>query len=137
MCCTIILNIFIIVIIGCPILNCMIQYDYNVCNDKGKYCTILWHSGNYCGQWDLVMPIGFKIWVHTLYVLCVTPTISSTAPTSRPHFHPWICGHTPWPDRSCWPDGGISWLVDQTRDDRTPPQTRVKGVGRQQQFMIY
>ena len=31
-CCTIILNIFIIVIIGCPILNCMIHY--NVCKDK-------------------------------------------------------------------------------------------------------
>ena len=30
-CCTIILNIFIIVIIGCLILNCMIHY--NVCND--------------------------------------------------------------------------------------------------------
>ena len=31
-CCTIILNIFIIVIIGCPILDYMIHY--NVCNDK-------------------------------------------------------------------------------------------------------
>ena len=28
------INIFIIVIIGCPILNGMIHY--NVCNDKGK-----------------------------------------------------------------------------------------------------
>ena len=43
-CCTIILNIFIIVIIGCPILNCMIHY--NVCNDKGKYCAILWAGGS-------------------------------------------------------------------------------------------
>ena len=57
MCCTIILNIFIIVIfIGCPILNCMI--DYNVCNDKGKYCSILWASGNYCERLDLVIPLA-------------------------------------------------------------------------------
>ena len=41
-CCTLILNIFIIVIIGCPFLNCKIHY--NVCNDKGKYWTILWDS---------------------------------------------------------------------------------------------
>ena len=34
---------------------------------------------------------------------------------------------------TCWPDGGISWLVNQKRDDRTPPQTRVNGVGREQQ----
>ena len=34
-CCTIIINIFIIVIICCPILKCM---------------TILWTSGNYCGR---------------------------------------------------------------------------------------
>ena len=33
----------------------------------------------------------------------------------------------------CWPDGGINWLVDQMRDDWTPPQTRDKGVVRQQQ----
>ena len=39
-----ILNIFIIVIIFCPILNCMIHY--NVCNDKGKYWTILWAIGS-------------------------------------------------------------------------------------------
>ena len=43
-CCTIILNIFIIVIIGCPILNCMIHYY--ICNDKGKYCAILWAVGS-------------------------------------------------------------------------------------------
>ena len=56
-CCTIILNIFIIVIIGCrPILNCMIHY--NVCNNKGKYCAILWASGNYCGRLDLVIPLA-------------------------------------------------------------------------------
>ena len=49
--------IFIIVIfIGCPILNCMIHY--NVCNSKGKYCTILWVSGNNCGRSDLVIPLG-------------------------------------------------------------------------------
>ena len=41
----------------------MIQY--NVCNDKGKYWTILWASENYCGRLDLVIPIahwaiGFK-----------------------------------------------------------------------------
>ena len=57
------IKIFIIVIIGCPILNCMIHY--NVSNDKGKYCAILWDSGNYCGRFDLVIPlahraIGFK-----------------------------------------------------------------------------
>ena len=46
MCCTIILNIFIIVIIGCPILNCMIHY--NVCNDKG----------NSVGQWKLLWAVG-------------------------------------------------------------------------------
>ena len=51
------------VIIYCPILNCMIHY--NVCNDKGKYWTILWASGNYCGRLDLIIPIaqwaiGFK-----------------------------------------------------------------------------
>ena len=57
MCCTIILiNIFIIVIICCPILNCMIHY--NVYNDKGKYWTILWASGNYGGRLDLVIPIA-------------------------------------------------------------------------------
>ena len=54
---TIILNIFIIVIICCPILNCMIYY--NVCNDKGKYWTILWASGN-CGRLDLVIPIAHR-----------------------------------------------------------------------------
>ena len=58
-----ILDIFIIVIIGCPILNCMIHY--NVCNAKNKYCAILWASGNYCGRLEVVIPlahwtIGFK-----------------------------------------------------------------------------
>ena len=48
-CCTIIFDIFIIVIIGCPILNCMIHY--NVCNAKGKYCAIV-------GQWKLLWAIG-------------------------------------------------------------------------------
>ena len=35
---------------------------YNVCNDKGKYCAILWTSGNYGGRLDLEIPpaIGFK-----------------------------------------------------------------------------
>ena len=66
-CCTIILNIFIIVINGCPILNCMIHY--NVCNDKGKHCAILWSSGNYCGQLEVVIPlahraIGFKTMIR-------------------------------------------------------------------------
>ena len=63
-----------------------------------------------------------------------THTITSTTPTYTPHSHPWICGHTPLEWWSCWPDGGINWLVDQKRDDRTPPQTRVKGMGRQQQL---
>ena len=55
---------FIIAIFsGRRILNCMIHY--NVCNDKGKYCAILWATGNYCGRLDLVIPlahqaIGFK-----------------------------------------------------------------------------
>ena len=52
-----ILNIFIIVIIDCPIFNGMINYKYNVCYDKGKCCTILWASGNYCGWLDLVIPL--------------------------------------------------------------------------------
>ena len=56
MCGTIILNIFIIVINACPILNCMIHY--NVCNDKGKYCAILWASGNYCGRLVLEIPLA-------------------------------------------------------------------------------
>ena len=57
-CCTIIFDIFIIVIIGCPILNCMIHY--NVCNAKGKYCAIvqLWAIGNYCGRLELVIPLA-------------------------------------------------------------------------------
>ena len=58
MCCTIILNIFIIVIICCPILNCMIHY--NVYNDKGKYWTNLWASGYYCGRLNLVIPIAHR-----------------------------------------------------------------------------
>ena len=59
-CCTIILNIFIIeIFIGCPIFNCMIHY--NVCNDKGKYCAILWARGNYCGRLDLVIPLAHRV----------------------------------------------------------------------------
>ena len=53
----IILNIFIIVIIGCPIFNCMIHY--NVCNDKSKYCAILCASGNYCGSGNPTSPPGY------------------------------------------------------------------------------
>ena len=30
---------------------------YNVCNDKGKYWTILWASENYYGRLNLVIPI--------------------------------------------------------------------------------
>ena len=30
---------------------------YNVCNDKGKYCAILWTSG----QLDLVIPLALKL----------------------------------------------------------------------------
>ena len=42
---------------------CMIHYD--VCNDKDKYCAILWTSGNYCGVVYLANPltnqaIGFQ-----------------------------------------------------------------------------
>ena len=43
--------------IVCPILNSMIHYS--VCNDKDKYCTILWTGGTYCGQLDLVIPPGY------------------------------------------------------------------------------
>ena len=50
-CCTIILNIFIIVIIGCPILNCMIHYK--VCNDKGNIAQ-------FCGQVEII--VGDWIW---------------------------------------------------------------------------
>ena len=52
-CCTIILDIFIIVIIGYPILNCMIHYI--VCNATGKYGAILWASGNYCGPVEIIV----------------------------------------------------------------------------------
>ena len=70
MCCTIILNIFIIIIIGCPILNCMIHY--NVYNDKDKYCAILWveiivrgwkllwAGENYCALVDLVITLDHR-----------------------------------------------------------------------------
>ena len=76
--------------------------------------------------------------IHHHYAPSATPshtthTISSSAPTYAPHCHTWICGQTPLEWWSCWPDGEISWLVDQKREDRThppPPQTRVKGVGR-------
>ena len=30
---------------------------------------------------------------------------------------------------SCWPDGEISWLVDQRRDDRAPPTNKGQGSG--------
>ena len=43
-----------------------------------------------------------------------THIISSTAPIYAPHCRPWICGQTPLGWWSCW-------LVDQKRDDRTPP----------------
>ena len=61
MCCTIIFSIFIIVIIVCHILNCMIHY--NVYNDKGKYCAIMWASGNYGGWLDLVIPLAHRYWL--------------------------------------------------------------------------
>ena len=35
---------------------------YNVCNDKGKYWTILWASGNYCGRLDPVIPSSVGFW---------------------------------------------------------------------------
>ena len=53
-----------IVIICCPILNYMIHY--NVYNDKGKYWTILWASGSYCGRLVLVIIIAhWAIGVNT------------------------------------------------------------------------
>ena len=52
-CCRIILDIFIIVIMGCPILNCMIHY--NVYIEKGKYCAILWAIGT-CNP---TSPLGY------------------------------------------------------------------------------
>ena len=60
---TIVLNIFIIVIICCPILNFMIYY--NVCNDKGKYWTIVLAIGNDCGRLDLVITIDRAICFKT------------------------------------------------------------------------
>ena len=44
-----------------PNLNGMIHY--NIYNDKGKYLTILWASGNYCGWLDLVIPIAVGYWL--------------------------------------------------------------------------
>ena len=51
-----------------------------------------------------------------LYNNHIQDTHSSTAPTYAPHCHPWICVQNPLE-----PDGEISWLVDQKRNDRTPP----------------
>ena len=63
----------------------------------------------------------------------MTHTTSSTAPTYAPtyapHCYPWICGYTTQEWWSCWPDGEISRLVDQTRDDRTPPTNKDQGSG--------
>ena len=58
MCCTIILNIFIIVINCFPILKCMIHY--NVYNDKDKYLTNPWASGNNFWRLELVIQIALK-----------------------------------------------------------------------------
>ena len=44
-----------------------------------------------------------------------------------PHCHPWICGQISLKWWSCWPDGELSWLVDQKRDDRTPPTNKGQG----------
>ena len=55
-CFTIILNIFIIVIIGCPILNCMI--DYNVCNDT-NWCSDLWKLLWAIGSGNPTSPPGY------------------------------------------------------------------------------
>ena len=96
------LSIFIIVTICCPILNCMIHY--NVCNNKGKYWTILWASGIYCGRLDLVIPIahraiGFKSYVHTLHVctpcMYAHPACMHTLHVCTPcmYAHP-ACMHT-------------------------------------------
>ena len=65
---------------------------------------------------------------HHHYSPFVTPphtthTISSAAPTYAPHCHPWICLWT-YPA-----DGEISWLVDQKRDDLTPPTNKGEGNG--------
>ena len=57
--CTIILNIYY-----CKhwlsILNCMIQYK--VCNDKGKYCAILWAGGS--GKPTRLLTLKFE------FILC-------------------------------------------------------------------
>ena len=52
-----------------------------------------------------------------------------TAPTYSLDCHLWICGQTPpgWPHY--WPDGRRSWLVDQKREDRTPPISKGLGSG--------
>ena len=59
---------------------------------------------------------------HTTYI------ISSTAATYTPHCHPWICLQTPLGWWSCWPEQRKSWLVDQKRDDRTPPINKGQGI---------
>ena len=72
-----------------------------------------------------------------LFPLCNTHTHDTRHLFScthiAPHCHPWICWQTPLEWWSCWPDGEISWLVDQSGMIGLPPQTRVKEVGRQQQ----
>ena len=78
--------------------------------------------------------------IHHHYALLQHPhthTISSTASTYVLHCHPWICGQTPQEWWSCWTDAGISWLVDQKLDDRTPPTNKGEEVSRQQQQGSY
>ena len=70
--------------------------------------------------------VDAKSYPSPLCLLCNTHThpISSTSPIYAPHCHPWICGQTPLERWSCRPDGEICWLVNQKRDDRTPPTNK-------------
>ena len=52
MCCTIIFNIFIIVIIGCPILNCMIHYNVAL------YVMINANIAQFCGPVEIIVGGG-------------------------------------------------------------------------------
>ena len=74
---------------------------------------------------------------HAYTTSTPTHTSSSTAPTYTPHCRAWIYGRPRWSDGATgqmekyagwWTK---SWIIG------LPPQTRVKGVGRQQQQGFY
>ena len=88
-------------------------------------------------KYSFLKPYFHKVYAKThsspLYTsvtsTCTTHIISSTAPTYAPHCHHWICGQAPLGWWRCWPDGEISWVVDQKQDNRTPPTNKGKGSG--------